>query len=123
MQMFDSYKYEWKGETRYVGPKELRSIRDENEWIAAMHAIVSTREPTLYETIKNNDGLIDWIGYGMYLEERYEYLLYLLDTEFRKAGTHPEWIVESINNQVKNKVREGVREALEYVLEEYVGWM
>lgn len=120
--MFESYKYEWKGEEREIGPACLQSHYDAGEWEVASHAMVSQKNPTLYEAVKDSD-FFNWVAYAIYLEERYEYLLHLTDSGFSRAGTHPQWVADGIADFWKDNIREELRDYMEWMQEasdEYV---
>lgn len=60
--------------------------------------------PMLYEKYKNNQEVINIIGYNVYLSERYSLLLELLpQSSYSKAGTHPRWVAEAVDENTLHK--------------------
>lgn len=117
---FKSYEYQWKGKTKYIGPKE-RDIYSDEEWLAAMHAIVSTKEPDLYIQVQNNDVMVLWVGYAIYLEERYKYLLFLLDSDDELDS--PGNVAKHVEKRIRSRVQDEMSRLIRYVEEEYIGWL
>lgn len=98
------YKVEVDGENIEYGANSLRSRFSEEAWLAICREMVRVNRPDLYEEYKNDKTVIKIIGHDIHLSERYELLLELLPQDsFSKAGTHPAWVVEAVNENTLNK--------------------
>ena len=92
------------GEKKTYGALTNMSRWSENEWLRIHKDLVKRDHPELFETIKDNDVAISAVGYGIDLEERYEALLEELpQSSYSKAGTHPKWVSDAVNENTLDK--------------------
>ena len=76
----------------------------EEEWLAINREIVKQNEPEVYENRKNDNEFINILGEFISLRERYEELLERLPQDaFSKAGTHPKWVADEVEENTLNK--------------------
>lgn len=103
--MSETYKVEVNGQTIEYGAYTKRSRFADAEWSAIYHQIVKENMPTVYEDKKKDSVFIDVAGALIDLGERYEALLELLpQSSFSKAGTHPQWVADAVEENTLNKV-------------------
>lgn len=132
--MMRKYKVVVDGKEIIYGALIQRSRFSEKEWNAIHHKMVSVTYPDLYEVKSDDDDYINVLGSLIDMEERYETLLELLpQSSFSKAGTHPEWVVESVEENTIDKAitqcdvkgmvnRYGDDEPIEWLKEELVNY-
>ena len=88
----------------------------EEEWLAINREIVRQNEPEVYEKRKNDNEFINTLGGLISLQERYEELLERLPQDtFSKAGTHPKWVADEVEENTLNK--EDVKSDVEDMVE------
>ncbi|TFI86920.1 hypothetical protein CKN61_12810 [Carnobacterium divergens] len=92
------------GEKKSYGALTTMSRWSKNEWLRIYKELVKRNHPELFETIKDNDVAISAVGYGIDLEERYEALLEELpQSSYSKAGTHPKWVSDAVEENTLDK--------------------
>ena len=100
-----SYEVEVNGKVIEYGPYVKKSRFNNAEWSAIYHQMVKENFPTVYEVKKKDSDFIDVAGSLIGLEERYEALLELLpQSSFSKAGTHPQWVADAVEENTLNKM-------------------
>lgn len=98
------YKINYYGKDIEYGPLVESSHFSKDEWNAIYAEIVKQNEPEVFEDKKEDEGFINLMGFSIDLEQRYEALLNLLpQSAYSKAGTHPRWIVEAVEDNTLNK--------------------
>lgn len=100
-------------EIEYGADTEMSRYSDE-EWTAIHSLMVKENYPELYEKYKEDSLLMSVIGWGIALEERYEFLLELLpQCSYSKAGTHPRWIANAVKEEANEWIEECLKEFAE----------
>ena len=80
------------------------SRHTEDEWFAICLEMMKQERPVLYEERKEDKGFVLCIGMAINLEQRYEALLELLPQDsYSKAGTHPRWVANAVENNTLQK--------------------
>ncbi|WP_270986855.1 hypothetical protein [Streptococcus agalactiae] len=98
------YTVELNGKTLTYGPLVENSRFSEEEWSAIYAEVVNQNQPDIYELKKDDKDYLDVFGALISLEERYEELLENLpQDEYSKAGTHPMWVAEAVEENTLNK--------------------
>lgn len=93
-----------------------KSRFSDKEWSAIYHEVVKENQPELYAEHKGNELLIETMGQLICLEERYEALLELLpQDQFSKAGTHPKWVADAVEENTfdKEELQELIKDFIE----------
>ena len=86
------------------GPLVHNSNFSETEWKAIHAEIVKKNEPEIFKERKKDTDFINLLGFSIDLEQRYEALLELLpQSAYSKAGTHPAWVAEAVEQNTLNK--------------------
>lgn len=86
------------------GPLVENSNFSKDEWRAIYAEIVKQNEPEFFEKRRNDEEFINILGFSIDMEQRYEALLELLPQHsYSKAGTHPRWVAEAVENNTLNK--------------------
>lgn len=86
------------------GPLVEHSRFTEEEWLAIYTEIVKQNQPEIFEKKKDDSDYINVLGALIALEERYEALLELLPQEqYSRAGTHPKWVADAVDENTLNK--------------------
>ncbi|ALV21037.1 MULTISPECIES: hypothetical protein [Carnobacterium] len=103
--MSETYKVEVDGKTIEYGAYTNHSHFSDVEWEAIYHKMVKENHPGVYEIKKNDDDFIMTAGSLIGIEERYEALLELLpQSSFSKAGTHPQWVADAVEENTLDKL-------------------
>lgn len=93
-----------KGERKSYGASTTFSRYSVKDWLAIRTALVKRDNQELFETIKDNEAAIHAVGDGIDLAERYEELLELLpQSNYSKAGTHPIWVADAVEENTFHK--------------------
>ena len=93
-----------EGKEKKYGALTTFSKWSNDEWLSIYTELVKRDYPELFKTIEDNDKAICAIGNGINLSERYEALLEMLpQSNFSKAGTHPKWVADAIENNTFDK--------------------
>ncbi|MEG0349576.1 hypothetical protein [Enterococcus sp.] len=105
------YKVNVDGKEIIYGPLVTKSRFSEKEW-DAIHREIATRNLDDENLDKMDDKVfIAFAGSYFDLSERYEALLELLpQSAYSKAGTHPRWVADAVENNIliKDIVRDDV---------------
>lgn len=92
-----NYKVTVDGKEIEYGALTKRSRFSDEEWYAIYDEMFRRNNPELYEEKKNDEDYVRLAGYAIDLEERYEALLERLpQSAYSKAGTHPEWVADAV---------------------------
>lgn len=93
-----------KGEKKSYGALTIFSRYSDKDWLTIRTALVKRDNRELFETIKDNEAAIHAVGDGIDLAERYEELLELLpQSNYSKAGTHPSWVADAVEENTFHK--------------------
>lgn len=99
------YKTKINGKEIEYGALVEKSHFSDEEWSAIYAEIVEENYPEIFEKRKSDTAFIDTLGALTSLEERYEALLELLpQDQFSRAGTHPKWVADAVEENTLNKV-------------------
>ena len=99
------YKTKINGKEIEYGALVEKSHFSDEEWSAIYAEIVEENYPEIFEKRKSDTAFIDTLGALTSLEERYEVLLELLpQDQFSRAGTHPKWVADAVEENTLNKV-------------------
>lgn len=102
--MSKTYKVEVDGKTIEYGAYVEKSNFNNVEWSAIYCKMLKENYPLVYEKKKRDDDFIMTAGSLIDIEERYEALLELLpQSSFSKAGTHPQWVADAVEENTLNK--------------------
>ena len=102
--MSETYKVEVNGQTIEYGAYIKKSRFTNAEWSAIYHQMAKENSPLVYRDKKHDNDYIEMLGALIGLEERYEALLELLpQSSFSKAGTHPQWVADAVEDNTLNK--------------------
>lgn len=103
--MTKEYKININGDDITYGALVTRSRFNEEEWQAIYTEMVKQGNPEAYEEYKDDENVIAWIGALIDLEDRYQALLELLPQDsYSKAGTHPQWVADEVNENTFDKI-------------------
>ena len=103
--MTKEYKININGDDITYGALVTRSRFNEEEWQAIYTEMVKQGNPEAYEEYKDDENVIAWIGALIDLEDRYRALLELLPQDsYSKAGTHPQWVADEVNENTFDKI-------------------
>lgn len=98
------YKTKINGKEIEYGALVEKSHFSDEEWSAIYAEIVEENYPEIFEKRKSDTAFIDTLGALTSLEERYEALLELLpQDQFSRAGTHPKWVADAVEENTLNK--------------------
>ena len=98
------YKTKLNDKVLEYGALVENSSFTEEEWLAINKEIVRQNEPEVYEKRKSDNEFINTLGGLISLQERYEELLERLPQDaFSKAGTHPTWVADEVEENTLNK--------------------
>lgn len=96
-----NYEVKVDGETIVYGPLIKRSRFSEKQWSAINHEMVKSNFKEEYEKYKDDEFIITVMADRIDLSERYEALLELLpQSTYSKAGTHPEWVADAVEDNI-----------------------
>ena len=97
------YKVNINGREIVYGALTQNSKFSDEEWYAIHSEIVKKNDEDAYEKYKDDEFAINSFGRLIDLEERYEVLLELLPCSWSKAGTHPKWVADEVNENTLDK--------------------
>jgi len=102
--MSNVYTVTVNGKEISYGAYTIFSGHTEEEWLALCHEMVKVNYPNFYEKWKENEQAIRGWGNFIDVSERYEALLEELpQSSYSKAGTHPVWVVEAVDDRTLDK--------------------
>lgn len=111
------YTTEFNGKTLEYSIGDTTSFSAE-ENRAIFKEMVRVEEPEQYELRKNDEEFLVNLGALIDLEGRYKLFLDLLPQyTFSKAGTHPSWVAEEVeeNTYVKEDVKDDIESMLDNI--------
>lgn len=84
----------------YDADRKMSHFSDD-QWTAIHSEMVRINYPKIYKKYKDDSDVMNAIGWGIDLEERYQLLLELLpQSQYSKPGTHPSWVAQAVNDYI-----------------------